>query len=293
MRRAPLSRAARDDRRRTLLVGAAAPRRAGRGRRPAFRAPLAQYAVARLNVRFADPRDGWIYGGVPVAARAVGARTTRSRAVLWSTHDGGGRWRRSAARPRQSQDAIFDLEAAAAPPDLLAPNAQQRRHGGELPGRRATAGTLASAPAPRRPRPAAASSRARSSFAGASGLAGRGQRSRHDRQRPARRQRPLGELDAAVRLGRRQLRGPGRLDAARPRGGLRDGRLRLPALAIAPPGATLGSSWLYLSSDGGTSFGRAGPELDFGDAVRRSASLASPKPGAILLGRDGQSGAAS
>jgi hypothetical protein len=49
----------------------------------------------------------------------------------------------------------------------------------------------------------------------------------------------------------------------------------------APKGATLGSSWLYFSDNGGSSF-QAGPELgpvgdSFGDV------LASPEPGAILL----------
>jgi hypothetical protein len=49
----------------------------------------------------------------------------------------------------------------------------------------------------------------------------------------------------------------------------------------APKGASLGSSWLYLSSNGGSSF-QAGPELgplgDFFGSV-----LASPAPGVILL----------
>jgi hypothetical protein len=50
----------------------------------------------------------------------------------------------------------------------------------------------------------------------------------------------------------------------------------------APPGAALGSSWLYFSENGGTTFA-AGPELgpqgySFGDV------LASPAPGTVVGG---------
>ena len=49
----------------------------------------------------------------------------------------------------------------------------------------------------------------------------------------------------------------------------------------APKGASLGSSWLYLSSNGGSSF-QAGPELGpLGDSF--GYVLASPAPGVILL----------
>jgi hypothetical protein len=51
----------------------------------------------------------------------------------------------------------------------------------------------------------------------------------------------------------------------------------------APPGATLGSNWLYFSTDGGRSF-HSGPELEprniYFDGV-----LASPGPGVVVMSR--------
>jgi hypothetical protein len=58
----------------------------------------------------------------------------------------------------------------------------------------------------------------------------------------------------------------------------------------APPGAKLGSSWLYFSDDGGSSFA-AGPELgDLGNSF--SGVIASPAPAVILIGHQAQSGQA-
>jgi hypothetical protein len=61
------------------------------------------------------------------------------------------------------------------------------------------------------------------------------------------------------------------------------GGFAYPLSRAAPPGAALGSSWLYFSNNGGQTF-EAGPELgpredSFGDV------LASPAPGVILLSR--------
>jgi hypothetical protein len=57
----------------------------------------------------------------------------------------------------------------------------------------------------------------------------------------------------------------------------------------APPGATLGSSWLYLSTNAGSSF-RAGPELkpvkDFPAFSNFSGLLASPRLRVYLVGSD-------
>jgi hypothetical protein len=51
----------------------------------------------------------------------------------------------------------------------------------------------------------------------------------------------------------------------------------------APPGATLGSNWLYFSSDGGRTF-RSGPELKPRNFYF-SGVLASPAPGVVVLSR--------
>ena len=61
-----------------------------------------------------------------------------------------------------------------------------------------------------------------------------------------------------------------------------------PLSKSAPAGATLGSSWLYFSGNGGDSF-QAGPELaPRGDDY--SGVLASPSPGVVFIGRYGTSG---
>ena len=65
------------------------------------------------------------------------------------------------------------------------------------------------------------------------------------------------------------------------------GGFAYPLSRSAPPGAKLGSSWLYLSADGGASF-RAGPELarnGFGAGAAAGGPIASPVPSTILLGR--------
>ncbi len=60
---------------------------------------------ASLTVRFADLRDGWIFGGV--------ALNGTERAVLWSTRDGGRTWHSLSSLPGMTAQApIFDLEAA-------------------------------------------------------------------------------------------------------------------------------------------------------------------------------------
>ncbi len=65
-----------------------------------------------LNVRFADRRDGWIYGGLYVPAQLPS--TVAIEAVLWSTHDGGLSWRPVRPFPALVADSpIFDLRAAA------------------------------------------------------------------------------------------------------------------------------------------------------------------------------------
>ena len=66
------------------------------------------------------------------------------------------------------------------------------------------------------------------------------------------------------------------------------GGFAYPLSSSAPRGATVGSSWLYFSYNGGQSF-QAGPELertgDFGGGV-----LASPAPGVVLVGRGDANG---
>ena len=82
------------------------------------RLPAALYGPYGLEVRFADARDGWIYGGLPSSAGSL-------EAVLWSTHDGGATWHHLAVLPgdlRRYDGVVFDLEAAGGTAYLMAPN---------------------------------------------------------------------------------------------------------------------------------------------------------------------------
>ena len=93
-----------------------------------------------LNVRFADPRDGWIFGG----------------ALLWSTHDGGRSWRRLVLHGLGLERSVYDLEASRGTAWLAASNTHE---GVEHPcdrgrRRRLARGQRAADGIPRRWRPA-------------------------------------------------------------------------------------------------------------------------------------------
>jgi sorbitol-specific phosphotransferase system component IIA len=61
-----------------------------------------------LNVRFADAQDGWVYGYV----RTNGSFGLTDTPALWSTHDGGTTWYSVALAGINSADSsILDLEA--------------------------------------------------------------------------------------------------------------------------------------------------------------------------------------
>jgi len=77
-----------------------------------------------LNVRFANARDGWIYGSVPVPAKVNGSPSVNFQPVFWSTHDAGLTWK---AQPHSwfysySETPILDLEATSSTVYLMALN---------------------------------------------------------------------------------------------------------------------------------------------------------------------------
>ena len=72
----------------------------------------ALYGYGGLNVRFADPSDGWIYGDLAVPAKQSGVAYVDFKAILWSTHDGGLVWHTQPLGGLGTFDSIFDLEAA-------------------------------------------------------------------------------------------------------------------------------------------------------------------------------------
>jgi hypothetical protein len=234
-----------------------------------------------LSVRFADPRDGWIYGQLAVASSAgVGTEPN-----LWATHDGGRTWRKQRLSWLGKQSSILDLEAAAGAVHLLTTD--------DSPGV-----TIASSPTARDGWHSSSKLRL--------GLPAGG-----------------GDLAGAIVLAgatgwfiegnNRGTTGSARLVNGRwvawvPPCASVGGSFAVPAAATpsdlvaacvmggfasdlskaAPKGATLGSTWLYLSRSGGKSFA-AGPELG-----RRGPSfdgvLASPSPGTILIARQNGTG---
>lgn len=65
-------------------------------------------ATTTLNVRFANPRDGWIYGSVIITmgdASPAGTMVTK----LWSTHDGGRTWTAQNISAMGMTYAVLDL----------------------------------------------------------------------------------------------------------------------------------------------------------------------------------------
>ena len=69
-----------------------------------------------LNVRFANVLNGWIYGGLP-----------NGGPLLWSTHNGGFSWHRVPVAGLASDAPILDLETARGTVYLMAINKGQQR----------------------------------------------------------------------------------------------------------------------------------------------------------------------
>ncbi|MHB1251722.1 MAG: hypothetical protein ACYC0I_06285 [Acidimicrobiales bacterium] len=67
---------------------------------------------ALLNVRFANVRDGWIYGTIPSVDRFGGITTSRWLVTLWSTHDGGATWTKCSLPGIGTEGTTFDLQAS-------------------------------------------------------------------------------------------------------------------------------------------------------------------------------------
>ncbi|MGA2758412.1 MAG: hypothetical protein ABSF58_13780 [Solirubrobacteraceae bacterium] len=237
-----------------------------------------------LSVRFADARDGWIYGGVPFSYRQSNFAFYGLRPILWSTHDGGAHWAPQLASDLPHGDSIYDLEAAGGSAYLM------RATGvGQV--------TVEHTPA----------GRDEWTFMATPPLHG-----------PAGGAQPTGQFVFAGGAGwlvegnDRGTDGSARLDGGHwvtwtpPCASVGDsfaipaassatslaavcvigGYVSIPT-AQAPPGAVAGSSWLYTSADGGLSF-TAGPEIarqDAGDPAAGGGPIASAAPQTVVLGR--------
>jgi hypothetical protein len=244
----------------------------------------AEYAAASLNIRFADARDAWIYGGVPVRTRQSDITSYGLRAILWSTHDGGRHWAQQPLRGLGEQDVIFDLEAANGTAWLM--ESSNTREGMTVKSTSVGRDDWTVAPTPLLGSPAGGTQQT-GDFVVADGAGwlvegndrGTTGSARLSGGRWVRWTPPCASVGHSFALP--AAASPHDLVAVCVMGGF--------AYALssnAPPGATLGSSWLYSSSDGGASF-RAGPELatdDFGDPAASGGPIASPVPDSILLG---------
>jgi hypothetical protein len=236
--------------------------------------PAYLYSEQGLNVRFADTRNGWIWGDLPVQD----ASGITDRATVWATHDGGRIWRSLGPSWLRGSSSILDLEAVAGEAYLLAlGNGSIVRVAGSpvvRDGWRVEA-------TPRLGLPAGGSElEGAIVLSGSNGWLVEG----NDR----------GTTGSARLVGGRWVSWvppcasvggtfaipaaptPADLVAACVMGGFAS-----PLPKAAPPGATLGSTWLYVSRNG-RSF-RAGPEI--GRRGTYFGVLASPRPGAIVVAR--------
>jgi hypothetical protein len=224
-----------------------------------------------LNVRFADPSDGWIFGGIPLASGS-------GVMVLWSTHDGGQVWHKQTIRAFSG--GIFDLEAGAGWAHAMAPD-----NGDGV--------AVESSPV------------SRDSWRSANKVAlgdpaGGGEQSGSIVLQ--------GGTGWLVEGNDRGTTGSARLDSAHQWAGWTPpcanvgGSFAVPAASsphnlvavcvmggyaspmpkAAPRGATLGSTWLYTSDNGGMTF-RAAVELSRQGYVFDGV-LASPAPGVVFSG---------
>jgi hypothetical protein len=228
-----------------------------------------------LNVRFANLLDGWIYGGLLVPSQDQGT----SQPVVWSTHNGGATWLQDRLPAGlNTTGTIFDLEVSGGRVYLMAPD-------------KTFGVTVESSPLSRD------SWRHANSVALGSPAGGGEQSGAFVLQGT---HGWLVEGNDRGTTGSAELVGGQWVGWVPPCASVGDS-FAIPAASTAddlvavcvmggfaeslsksaPKGATLGSSWLYFSDNGGSSF-QAGPELGplgdfFGDV------LASPEPGAILV----------
>jgi hypothetical protein len=221
-----------------------------------------------LEIRFADPSDGWIYGNA-----------AEGSPMLWSTHDGGKIWRDTRPSWLDRNGTIFDLEAAAGRAYLLGSNDAGRVR---LDGASVTEDHWGKLSTPPLLNPAGGGTQE-----GALVLQGRSGWLLEGNDRG-----PTGSarLDVSGRwvkwappcaaVGNSftvpAAAGSSSLAAVCIMGGF-----AYPLSKAAPPGATIGSTWLYVSTNGGNTF-VAGPELSRRPSY--TGVIASPAPGVLLLG---------
>ena len=239
-------------------------------------APAAE-PIAQLNVRFGDPRDGWIYGGIAVKL----AQGESVEPALWSTHDAGLQWRRQ--RLAGIAGSVFDLEAANGTVHLLAPNT---RFGVTVESSPVARDRWRVSSAVRLGDPAGGAEPSGAIvLRGANGWLVEGNdRGTTGSARLTSAGRWVSWTPPCASVGG-SFAAPAASSAAELVAVCVIGGFASPLSRSAPRGATLGSSWLYFSSHGGRSF-RAGPELEHRPSFVTGV-LASPSPGVIVLAHSG------
>jgi hypothetical protein len=235
-----------------------------------------------LQIRYANVEDGWIYGALEQPIRQNGVSYLRLVPRLWSTHDGGLMWRRQPLPWMAGQDEFFDLETAHGTVYALAPNHKN-------------AVTVESSPVGvdqwrsdtqvRFATPAGGGQLTGSIVlqgvkgwiveGNDRGVTGSAQLSSAGTWVPW--TPPCSKVGDSYYVP--SVTSTGELVTICSIGGYGGG-----ATKSDPPGAALGSGWLYFSTNGGASF-QAGLELRPVRAFLNIGALAAPSPHVVLLGR--------
>ena len=229
-----------------------------------------------------------IYGAITVKRSQAGIAYTALAPTMWATHDGGEVWTAQRLPSATALGQVEDVEAAngvvhamvmtGANYRAVVDNAPDRNGFVAQDERRHVEPARGRSPAERRHR---AEGRKR--------LARLRQRPRHELERAPREFGHVGEVDAAVRVGRQQLRATRRHESVRSGGALHDGRIRLRPLEVGATGCharlelalPLDRRRIVLSGGLGLK-----PVKDFPAFSNFSGLLASPRSRVYLVGSD-------
>jgi hypothetical protein len=242
--------------------------------------------TSELNVHFANPEDGWVYGEEPATIHQGDQTYSGWKSVLWATHDGGTRWERQVVPAMNAQGTVYDVESSRTTVYVLAPS---KSGGAEVESASVGSNTWRRANHVALNGPAGGALPSGSMvlegdtgwliFGNDRGTTGSAQLSTH----------------GTWMTWRSPCAGVGHGYALPAAANARDlvvvcgmGGFAYPLPKSAPRGATIGSSWLYFSTNGGATF-KVGREirpvkanLSFGQFA---GVLASPRPGVVILSR--------
>ena len=273
---------------RTWSVVSLSPSLLGIADSPVAGATSATAQGASLHVQFADARNGWIYGSLVVPVSTTSAYGIL-RPALWSTHDGGLLWLRQRLAWIEGGNPVLAVGASHGTVYLMAMNREstvtvEKSPVGSDAWRESKAGLL-QGPA------GGAEMGGAFVFEGSSGWLIEGNdrgvsgSARFVNNGPWSAWTPpcnsVGDSFAVPATSTAQ-----NLVVVCTMGGF-----AYQLSKAAPRGATLGSSWLYFSHNGGRSF-LPGPELKPVKSFRyfSNSVLASPKPGVLFVNRPVGSG---